>query len=189
MSRDIEEFARLYEEHVWNVYGFFGYRVASRHEAEDLTQLTFENALRAFNRFDERRGKFSTWVMTIAHNLLIDHYRSDRSSFRESIDDSPQTEQALGDRGTEEPDLGISSDLEVALARLSSRERELISLRFGGDMTANQIAELTGLSTANVHQILSRSLRRLRAELEGVRQSYSPRPVPPPAGPPTPDAG
>jgi RNA polymerase sigma-70 factor (ECF subfamily) len=173
MSRDIEEFARLYEEHVWNVYGFFGYRVASRHEAEDLTQLTFEKALRAFNRFDERRAKFSTWVMAIARNLLIDHYRSDRSSLRESFDDSPESAQALGDRAAEEHELGISSDLEAALAGLGSRERELISLRFGGDMTANQIAELTGLSTANVHQILSRTLRRLRAELEGARESHA----------------
>jgi DNA-directed RNA polymerase specialized sigma24 family protein len=46
-QRDREQFAELYDEHVWRVYGFFGYRVASREEAEDLTQLTFERARKA----------------------------------------------------------------------------------------------------------------------------------------------
>ena len=49
------------------------------------------------------------------------------------------------------------------------RERELIALRFGGDLNGPEIAELTGLTLANVQQILSRSLRRMRAELAGPR--------------------
>jgi RNA polymerase sigma factor (sigma-70 family) len=164
---DAEAFGRLYEEHVWNVYGFFGYRVGSRQEAEDLTQATFENALKAFHRFDDRRASFQTWVMTIARNLLIDHYRGDRSSHHQPIGDSAEAEAALGKAAAHEHDLGIAPDLEAALGGLGARERELIALRFGGDMTTQQIAELTDLSVANVQQILSRSLRRLRAELEG----------------------
>ena len=54
----------------------------------------------------------------------------------------------------------------AALATLSQRDREIIALRFGGDLTGPEIAELLGLSLANVQQILSRSLRRLRAELD-----------------------
>jgi RNA polymerase sigma factor (sigma-70 family) len=172
---DAEAFGRLYEEHVWNVYGFFGYRVASRQEAEDLTQATFENALKAFHRFDDRRASFQTWVMTIARNLLIDHYRSDRSSHHQPISDAGEAEAALGERGVEEHDLGIAPDLETALNGLGERERELIALRFGGDMTTQQIAELTELSVANVQQILSRSLRRLRVELEGEAESTGSR--------------
>ncbi len=166
MRRDVEAFGRLYEEHVWNIYGFFGYRVSSRHEAEDLTQATFENALKAFSRFDERRASFSTWVMTIARNLLIDHYRSDRSSRNESLGTPADAEAALGERAVEEHDLGLAPDLEIALEGLGPRERELIALRFGGDMTTQEIAELADLSVANVQQILSRSLRRLRADLD-----------------------
>jgi RNA polymerase sigma-70 factor (ECF subfamily) len=164
---DAEAFGRLYEEHVWNVYGFFGYRVNSRQQAEDLTQVTFENALKAFHRFDERRATFQAWVMAIARNVLIDHYRSDRSSQHEPIETSGEAEVALGEHAVDEHDLGLAPDLEAALGGLGPRERELIALRFGGDMTTQQIAELTDLSVANVQQILSRSLRRLRAELEG----------------------
>jgi DNA-directed RNA polymerase specialized sigma24 family protein len=123
-----EEIAELYEEHVWGVYGFFGYRVASRADAEDLTQLTFERALRAWGRFDPERASARTWLISIANNLLIDHYRRDRTSGQEPL--------------------------------------EVIALRFGGELTGPEIAELTGLSLANVQQILSRSLRKVRATLE-----------------------
>jgi RNA polymerase sigma factor (sigma-70 family) len=165
-ERSAEKFARLYDEHVWNVYGFFGYRVGSRQEAEDLTQLTFEKALRSFRKFDERRASFATWVMTIARNALVDHYRSDRTSTQEPIGDPGDTESLLSEHHEEEPTLGIEPELETALAKLNDREREVIALRFGGDMTGVEIADLTGLSVANVQQILSRSLRRLRQELE-----------------------
>ncbi len=71
--------------------------------------------------------------------------------------------------------LGPEPDLARALERLGERERELIALRFGGDMTGAEIAEMTGLTLANVQQILSRSLRRLRAELEGAREAWRAR--------------
>jgi RNA polymerase sigma-70 factor (ECF subfamily) len=51
---------------------------------------------------------------------------------------------------------------------LGDREREIIALRFGADLPASEIATLTGLTLANVQQILSRSLRRLRSELDGA---------------------
>jgi RNA polymerase sigma-70 factor, ECF subfamily len=157
-----QEIAGLYEEHVWGVYGFFGYRVASRADAEDLTQLTFERAMRAWSRFDPDRASARTWLMSIAANLLIDHYRRDHSPRQEPIEDHLSRRELI----TEDPDLGLSPDLVQALEQLSQRERELIALRFGGELSGPEIAELTGLSLANVQQILSRSLRKVRARLE-----------------------
>src|SRR5215211_7023166 len=89
-------FAQLYDEHVWNVYGFLGYRLGSREEAEDLTQQTFERALRAWGRFDESRASARTWLLTIAHNLLIDHYRGDRSASQVPIPECEAGEARLG---------------------------------------------------------------------------------------------
>jgi RNA polymerase sigma-70 factor (ECF subfamily) len=167
MDDAAEQFARLYDEHVWTVYGFFGYRLNSRQDAEDLTQQTFERALKAWDRFDESRAGPATWLLAIARNLLIDYHRADRSDRLEPIGTGglrPDLEPAaeLGDRT-----LGLDPELEAALGRLNDRERELVALRFGGDLTGPEIAGLTGLSLANVQQILSRSLRRLRTELEG----------------------
>jgi RNA polymerase sigma-70 factor (ECF subfamily) len=153
----------LYEDHVWGVYGFFGYRVSSRADAEDLTQLTFERALRAWNRFDPERARPRTWLMSIANNLLIDHYRRDRSGSHEPVEDHLSRRELI----TEDEDSGLSPEIASALEQLGQRERELIALRFGGELTGPEIAELTGLSLANVQQILSRSLRKIRLVLEG----------------------
>src|SRR5436305_2547250 len=79
MNRGQSDFARAYTEHVWRVYGFLAYRARDRELAEDLTQATFERALRAWSRFDPRRASERTWLMAIAHNLLIDYHRRSRA--------------------------------------------------------------------------------------------------------------
>src|ERR687897_402008 len=65
----------------------------------------------------------------------------------------------------------LSDDaLRAWLAPLSEREREVVALRYAAELPATEIAAITGLSAANVHQIASRALRRLR-ELAGVSDS------------------
>lgn len=160
MRRD---FAEAYDEQVWSVYGFFAYRVRSVGDAEDLTQRTFERALRAWRRFDPDRGSPRTWLLAIARNVLADHFRGDGASRHSSLEDV--SEEQLG--ATEDtPDLGIDPDLARALSSLPPRDREILALRFGGDLNGPEIAELTELSVANVQQIISRSLRKLRDALE-----------------------
>lgn len=159
------DFSAVYDEHVWRVYGFFAYRMRNRADAEDLTQQTFERALRSWSRYDPARAGVTTWLLVIARNLLIDHFRADRSARRQPLDALDGEHDALAETG-EQPDLGLEPDLERALASLGARERDLIALRFGGDLTGPEIAEATGLSLANVQQILSRSLRRMRIVIE-----------------------
>jgi RNA polymerase sigma-70 factor (ECF subfamily) len=161
----VSDFASAYEQHVWQVYGFFAYRLSSRADAEDLTQQTFERALRAWPRYDPRRAAPGTWFMAIARNLLIDHLRADRSTRQRPLDD----EEGVHDERlavTDRHNLGVAPDLERALGALSDREREILALRFGGDLTGADVAALTGLTLANVQQILSRALRRLRVALD-----------------------
>jgi RNA polymerase sigma-70 factor (ECF subfamily) len=161
----LRDFAGIYDEHVWRVYGFFAYWVRSRPDAEDLTQQTFERAFRAWNRYDEARASVSTWLLAIARNLMVDHMRAGAGTRQRPMEDSDLNElPAAPDRRR----LGIDPDLERALAELGARERELIALRFGGDLSCPEIAELTGLTLANVQQILSRSLRRMRTNLDGT---------------------
>ena len=159
-SRD---FASVYDEQVWFVYGFFAYRLRSRADAEDLTQATFERALRAWSRYDPAKASVPTWLMAIARNLLVDHLRADRRPV--SLDEM-EADVGVDDRHS----LGIDPELEQALGSLGERERELIALRYGGDLSGPEIAELTGLTLANVQQILSRSLRRMRASMESERE-------------------
>lgn len=167
-----DSFARVYDDHVWDVYGFLGYRVNSHEEAEDLTQVTFERALKAWSRYDPKRATVRTWLLSIARNLVIDHYRRDGAVTHQPLEEGLEHDERLGLAPGPDERLGLAPDLEAALAALGERERELIALRFGGELNGPEIAEMTGLTLANVQQILSRALRRLRAELsesEGAR--------------------
>jgi RNA polymerase sigma-70 factor (ECF subfamily) len=161
MNRAQSRFARVYEEQIWAVYGFLAYRVSDHATVEDLTQTTFERALRAWSRFDPRRASERTWLLTIARNVLIDHARADRQIPVASIDELVGSTVPGAEARTT-----VSHELVMALEDLSPRDREVIALRFGGDLTGREIAQMLDLSLANVQQILSRSLRKLRDSLD-----------------------
>jgi RNA polymerase sigma factor (sigma-70 family) len=165
---DSDELRRVYRDHVDAVFAFFSYSV-SRPVAEDLTSATFERVIRAWKSYDARKAGVRTWVLTIARNQLTDHYR--RSSHRNarSIDEEPALLEGLA----ADDAVAQIADRDAFRAMLSGsgdREREVLALRYGADLSANEVAELLGLSSANVHQIASRGLRRLREEL-GVSDS------------------
>lgn len=173
MNRADANFGRVYEAHMRRVYGFLAYQVRDRLLAEDLTQAAFERALRSWSRFDPSRGSEATWLLTIARNTMIDDRRRHR-------DHAPLDGGEVLRRTVEGPEAssGVSSELAGALAALSDRDREVLALRFGADLTGAQISKMLGLTLANVHQILSRSLRKLRtlvkvdeAALNGAEQA------------------
>jgi RNA polymerase sigma-70 factor (ECF subfamily) len=160
------DFEQAYDDNVARVYGFFAYRLTSRTDAEDLTQQTFERALKAWDRFDPRRAAPSTWLLAIARNLLIDHYRAQAPGVANVPLDQVDP-KALPTVDGAVAGLGLEPELASALAALAERDREILALRYGGDLTGPEIAAVTGLTLANVQQIISRSLRRLRTSLEG----------------------
>jgi RNA polymerase sigma-70 factor (ECF subfamily) len=162
----LRRFEDIYDEHVWAVHGFFMYRTGSRPDAEDLTQITFERALRAWPRYDPARSQPLTWLMSIAKNVLIDDYRRTRARTGGL---NPVPLDTAGDpEGEDAPaDPGLHPDLAAALGELGDREREVLALRFGADLDGPAIAAFTDLSLANVQQILSRSLRKLHQRLAG----------------------
>jgi RNA polymerase sigma factor (sigma-70 family) len=159
------DFAAMYQEQIWSVYGYLAYRLRSREEAEDLTQATFERALRSWAGYDAERSQPRTWLLAIAHNILVDHYRAVRVRPVTVPEEGSLTVPQPAQPGPEETGW-VSPDLAYALERLSQRDREVIALRFGGDLTGREIAELLDLTLANVQQILSRSLRNLRGTLD-----------------------
>jgi RNA polymerase sigma-70 factor (ECF subfamily) len=153
-------FTEAFDAHIRDIYTFFTYRLGSRRDAEDLTQTTFERAFRSWGRYDPARASVRTWLLAIARNLLIDYQRARPQRRERPIEDG--WDVAAPD---ERPDLGLDPALAAALQCLNEREREVIALRFGGDLSGPEIAAVTRLSVANVHQLMSRALRRLRVEL------------------------
>jgi len=149
------------------VYGFFAYSVSGPN-AEDLTSTTFERVIRSWESYDADRASERTWVMAIAHNLLIDFYRRERLRSSVSTDEHPELLSRLSLEAPQDQVVDAAA-LAAWLEPLSERDRQVVALRYGADLQAKEIAELVELSPANVHQILSRSLRRLR-ELEEDRR-------------------
>jgi RNA polymerase sigma factor (sigma-70 family) len=126
-------------------------------DAEDVTSETFERALRYRTSFDAKRGDPAAWLIGIARRCIAD------AALKRDIptDELPELELA----SHAEP-ANARLDLANALAELDERDRELIALRYGADLTAKQIAELLDLKTNAVEVALHRALARLRRTLE-----------------------
>ena len=150
----------LYAEQLPRVYNFFRFRVGDGVVAEDLTSVTFEKAWVARHRYRRDLAAFSTWLLSIARNVAIDHYRKHRhheplDAARDVADtDTPET---LAERRSD------AERLARLLEGLPERERELIALKYGAGLTNRAIARHMRLSESNVGTILHRTTVELRA--------------------------
>jgi RNA polymerase sigma-70 factor (ECF subfamily) len=137
------------------VYAFVAYRLGDGPDAEDVTSDTFERALRYRDSYDRRKGEPVTWLLGIARRCI-----DDALSNRLPLAEPPE----LAADGHEESSLR-RIELDQALSRLGERDRELLGLRYGADLSARQIAEVLEQKTNAVEVALHRALERLRRQL------------------------
>ena len=149
------------------VYGVGLRLLGSREAAEELVQDVFLTAWRKAARFDPARGRLSTWLMTIAHNMAVDRLR--RTAAR-----TPETLAGL--EGI--PEVG-ESDEELVLDRqeaqrvlevLTPRERKLVEMAYFRGWTAREISEADGVPLGTVKTRLRTVLIKLRA-IHGKEES------------------
>jgi RNA polymerase sigma-70 factor (ECF subfamily) len=140
------------------VYAYVAYRLGSGPDADDVTSETMEHAYRYRDRYDPAKGEPMAWLIGIARNCVADLVAA-----REDVVDEPAPEPATEEM---EEEAMRRLSLHRAVARLDERERELIALRFGADLTARQIGRLLGVRPNAVEVALHRALGRLRAYLE-----------------------
>ena len=150
----------LYADQLPHVYNYFRYRVGDGAMAEDLTSLTFEKAWVARHRYRRDLAGFSTWLMTIARNVAIDHHRRRR--------DHAPLEAAEHVAGGDDPHRELErretfEHLSRLLAGLPERDRELVSLKYGAELTNRAIAKQLKLTETNVGTLLHRAVTKLRA--------------------------
>jgi RNA polymerase sigma factor (sigma-70 family) len=139
------------------VYSYVAYRIGDGADAEDVTSATFERALRYRHSYDEQRGEPAAWLIGIAARCVSELYAQRAPPVAEAVEGV-----APGELAAEAPE---RIDLQRAVATLSDRERELVALRFGADLTARQIAEVLGMKINAVEVALHRLLRTLRETL------------------------
>jgi RNA polymerase sigma factor (sigma-70 family) len=160
-------FAELYEEYLPKVYRYIAYRINDVPTAEDLTSMVFEKALTNFKSFDRRKAQFSTWVFTIARNTLTDYYRTHQKKQTVTLED-PDAAALTGPSLEEESERSEDAQrLRNCVARLSQQEQDIISFKFGAEMTNRQIAAQLALSESNVAVIIFRAVRKLRDDWRG----------------------
>jgi RNA polymerase sigma-70 factor (ECF subfamily) len=134
--------------------------LGSREAAEELTQDVFLTAWRKAARFDPARGRLSTWLMTIAHNLAVDRLRRETGVSRPTlvlVDEVPDAP------GVDEEWLLMERDAAMrALSTLSDAERRLLTRAYFRGMTAREIAESDGVPLGTVKTRLRSALIKIR---------------------------
>jgi RNA polymerase sigma-70 factor (ECF subfamily) len=140
------------------VYAYVAFRVGPGADAEDITSECFERALRYRDRYDPRRGEPLAWLIGIARRLVADS----RSAVR--VEELELAWETTADDHSEAAVRRLS--VQAAVAQLSSRDQELVALRYGADLTARQIGAVVGLSTHAVEVALGRVEDRLRSSLQ-----------------------
>ena len=160
------DFSELYRSHLRDVYSYAYYRVGDHHDAEDLTEQTFLQAYRHFERAQrESNGRpLRPWLIRIAHNLAANYYR-DRSR-------KPQThlEDAAilsAPHDTEELVEGRQELRHVleGVAMLPDDRREALIMRFALGMDNREIARALGRSDGATKVLIHRAIKQLQEEM------------------------
>jgi len=146
------------ERLIRSVYAYVAYRIGPGPDAEDITSETFERALRYRTSYDPSRGEPLAWLIGIARRCV----NGAVSSSETTLESVPER-AAPGDFAE---DTLQRLSLADAVARLSERDRELIALRYGADLSGRQIGELLDMRVGAVDVAVHRAVERLRQVLD-----------------------
>ena len=156
----LDDFDRVYRQHLAPVWRYVRARVPDASEAEDMTSEVFLRAARAWPTYDPGRGAVLPWLGGIARHVVADWWRR-----RPPV---PVAEVETGETGDVEAEalrrLG-AGEFRRHLAVLTDRERDAVALRFGAGLPAAEIGDLLGISDAGARMLVHRAVVKLREEV------------------------
>lgn len=156
----------LYTQHVDQVFRTVRGMLRSDADAEDVTQDALLTVLTSLGRYSPRTGaRFATWVTTIAINTVRRRFRRRRPELT-ATGELPETAGEMVDPIGDLDRARQRRALLVALGELPERERTIVSLRYGAELNASEIAAIAGLEAATVRKTLERTRTRLSARIE-----------------------
>jgi RNA polymerase sigma-70 factor (ECF subfamily) len=151
-------FDALYEKYKDKIMNYFLYRVGRNYDnAEELTQETFLKAFKALNRFVIQDCSYLTYLLKIAHNLLVNHYRGNKLVLRESVED---------DRITTMDDVETKLEMEKVWSEvakeLTTAEERALRLRYQNDLAVKDIASDMNRTSNAVKLLLCHGRKKLK---------------------------
>lgn len=160
IAGDAESFGQLYDKYVDKVYRHLYYRVGNPAEAEDLAAQVFLKAWNAMGRYRQMGKPFGVWLLSIGHNLLIDHYRSRKENA--SLDDVIIPAGDSADPVVLAEKSFASAALRQAIRNLKRDQQAVVVMRYIDGLDYAEIAGALNKTEGAVRVILHRSLLALR---------------------------
>ena len=172
--RDPEVLDALIEQYQHRLLRYLAHMTHNQATAEDLFQETWIRVLEKGHQYDGK-SRFATWLMTIAHNVAIDHLRK---KVPHSLDEMRDTEDAapfepVANEPSPFEQAAASEDrgrINAALEQVPTIFREVLVLRFQEQLKLEEIAKLVGIPLATVKTRLYRGVQALRPALRGDAQ-------------------
>ncbi|WP_439946237.1 ECF subfamily RNA polymerase sigma factor, BldN family [Streptomyces sp. BBFR109] len=158
---EAEAFGRLYDQYSDTVYRYVYYRVGGKATAEDLTSETFLRALRRIGTFTWQGRDFGAWLVTIARNLVADHFKSSR--FRLEVTTGEMLDANEVERSPEDSVLESLSNAALldAVRRLNPQQQECVTLRFLQGLSVAETARVMGKNEGAIKTLQYRAVRTL----------------------------
>jgi RNA polymerase sigma-70 factor, ECF subfamily len=164
------DFTELYRAHLRDVYSYSYYRVGNHHDAEDLTEQTFLQAYRHFERAQrESNGRpLRPWLIRIAHNLAANYYRDRSRKPQTNLDDAAILSAPIATEQVVEEREEVKEVLE-GVSKLPDDRREALIMRFALGMDNREIARAMGRSEGATKVLIHRAIKQLEQGLEEDR--------------------
>ena len=158
---ETEAFGTLYDHYSDTVYRYIYYRVGGKATAEDLTSETFLRALRRIGTFTWQGRDFGAWLVTIARNLVADHFKSSR--FRLEVVTGEMLDANEVARSPEEDVLERLSNQALlrAVHKLNPQQQECVTLRFLQGLSVAETARIMGKNEGAIKTLQYRAVRTL----------------------------
>jgi RNA polymerase sigma-70 factor, ECF subfamily len=162
------DFTEIYRAHLRDVYSYAYYRIGNHHDAEDITEQTFLQAYRHFERAQrESNGRpLRPWLIRIAHNLAANYYRDRSRKPQTNLDDAAILSSPLPTERVVEEREEVKEVLE-GVSKLPDDRREALIMRFALDMDNREIARAMGRSEGATKVLIHRAIKQLE---QGLRE-------------------
>jgi RNA polymerase sigma-70 factor, ECF subfamily len=167
---DADAFGQLYEAYLDKIYRYIYFRVTDEQTAEDLISQVFTKAWENLNRYQPSGRPFIAWLYTIAHNTVIDHYRT-----RKDTVPIENTLSLASDAPSphEQVELHFEADnLRAALHTLTPEQQQVVVLKFIAGMSTDEIAGQLRKSAGAIRALQMRALQALAKQMQDQQTVY-----------------